>query len=196
MRPGNHVCQLEVMKCCLWKAHPSADQTLSIAFYISQYSRLRSRRRRRRCCCCCCLRNCMLHDFSFGMTKEGSRYDHLFLVFRITLTFSVRTILGLSHCSTMQPGQQSNEPFLNLWEVHRGLDIGVTACDVCVCMYVRIYVCMCVCIYVCVCICIYVCVCVCAYTLWTYYVRTYVLIKGFSLTTESLIVILPLLFCV
>jgi hypothetical protein len=43
------------------------------------------------------LRNCVLDDFSFGMNKAVSRYDqilYMFLVFRITLTFSVRTILG------------------------------------------------------------------------------------------------------
>ena len=40
------------------------------------------------------LRNCVLDDFSFGMNKAVSRYDPLFLVFRITLTFCVRTILG------------------------------------------------------------------------------------------------------
>ena len=40
------------------------------------------------------LRNCVLDDFSFGMNKAVSRYDPLFQIFHITLTFCVRTILG------------------------------------------------------------------------------------------------------
>ena len=64
LRLGNHVCQLEVMKCSWWKDRPSGDQTQSIALYTSQCSKLR---------CCCSLRNCVLDDFSFGMNKAVSR---------------------------------------------------------------------------------------------------------------------------
>jgi hypothetical protein len=37
------------------------------------------------------------------------------------------------------------------------LELGVTACDVALCLFVCLFVCVCVCV----CVCVFVCVCVC-----------------------------------
>ena len=98
----------------------------------------------------------MLDDFSFGMNKTFSIYDPLFQVFRITLTFCVRTKLGFISLLRNVSWTIVMNTFL-ICEKYTGgwilvLHLVTSVC-VCVCVYVCMYVCI---VYVCVYVCMYI----------------------------------------